>query len=102
MELSIIVALSDNHVIGTGNRLPWRLSADLKRVKSLTMGHHLIMGRKTYDSLGRPLPGRTSIVLTRQANFVAADGVLLARDLDQAIALASAGPAGAAAPAGCA
>jgi len=91
MRLSLIVAMARNRVIGLDGGLPWRLSADLRRFKSLTMGHHLIMGRKTYDSLGRPLPGRTSIVLTRQANFVAADGVLLARDLDQAIALASAG-----------
>jgi dihydrofolate reductase len=69
MPLSIIVALSDNNVIGSGNQLPWKLSADLKRVKALTMGHHLIMGRKTFESIGRPLPGRTNVVITRNAGF---------------------------------
>jgi dihydrofolate reductase len=68
MRLSIIVAMAHNRVIGRGGALPWRLSADLKRFKSLTMGHHLIMGRKTYDSIARPLPGRISIVLKRRAS----------------------------------
>lgn len=67
MKLSIIVAASENHVIGRQGDLPWRLSADLRRFKSLTMGHCLIMGRKTYESIGRPLPGRVSIVLSRKA-----------------------------------
>lgn len=88
MRLSLIVAIARNRVIGRDGGLPWRLSADLRRFKSLTMGHHLIMGRKTYDSLGRPLPGRTSIVLTRQTQFVAAEGVLLASNLDAALAMA--------------
>jgi dihydrofolate reductase len=65
MRISIIVAMAQNRVIGRRGTLPWRLSADLKRFKSLTMGHHLIMGRKTYESIGRPLPGRTSIVISR-------------------------------------
>lgn len=66
MRLSLIVAAARNSVIGRQGQLPWRLSADLKRFKSLTMGHHLIMGRKTFDSLeGRELPGRITIVLTR-------------------------------------
>jgi dihydrofolate reductase len=66
MRLSLIVAVARNGVIGNQGQLPWRLSADLKRFKSLTMGHHLIMGRKTFDSLnGRELPGRITIVLTR-------------------------------------
>lgn len=66
MRLSLIVAVARNGVIGRQGTLPWRLSADLKRFKSLTMGHHLIMGRKTFDSLdGRELPGRITIVLTR-------------------------------------
>lgn len=69
MLLSIIVALSDNLVIGSGNQLPWKLSADLKRVKALTMGHHLIMGRKTFESIGRPLPGRTNVIITRQEGY---------------------------------
>ncbi len=67
--LSIIVAVSENNVIGTGNNLPWKLSGDLQRVKKLTMGHHLIMGRKTYESIGRPLPGRITIIITRQTNY---------------------------------
>ena len=65
MRLSIIVAMARNRVIGRDDTLPWRLSADLKRFKSLTMGHHLIMGRKTFESLPRLLPGRTSIVISR-------------------------------------
>ena len=63
MTLSIIAAVSDNDVIGRGNRIPWRQSTDLKRLKSLTMGHHMLMGRKTFQSLERPLPGRTIIVV---------------------------------------
>jgi dihydrofolate reductase len=89
MSLSLIVAMSRNGVIGRGGTLPWRLSADLKRFKALTMGHHLIMGRKTYESLGRPLPGRTSIVITRRANWRPAPEVLVAHDLEGAIALAA-------------
>lgn len=69
MRISCIVAMSENFVIGRDNTLPWHLPADLKRFKALTMGHHLIMGRKTYDSIGRPLPGRTSVVLSRNPDF---------------------------------
>lgn len=65
MRLSIIVAMDQNRVIGRGGTLPWRLSADLRRFKSLTMGHHLMMGRKTFESLPRLLPGRTSLVISR-------------------------------------
>jgi dihydrofolate reductase len=65
MRLSMIVAMARNRVIGRDDTLPWRLSADLKRFKSLTMGHHLIMGRKTFESLPRLLPGRTSLVISR-------------------------------------
>ena len=67
--LSAIVAVSENFVIGRRGDLPWHLPADLKRFKELTMGHHIIMGRKTYDSIGRPLPGRTSVVITRDAAY---------------------------------
>lgn len=79
-NLSLIVAASDNHVIGSQGKLPWRLSADLRRFKELTMGHHLIMGRKTFESIGRVLPGRTTVVLTRNPEFhpegaVAATGI---------------------------
>jgi dihydrofolate reductase len=72
-------------VIGKGGTLPWRLSADLKRFKSLTMGHSLIMGRKTYDSLGRPLPGRTSIVITRQKTLQLPAEVLVAHSLAESL-----------------
>jgi len=85
--LSLIVAISDNHVIGREGQLPWHLSADLKRFKQLTMGHHIIMGRKTYDSIGRQLPGRTSVVLTRQTDW-AVEGVVTATDLAAALDLA--------------
>lgn len=88
MLLSIIVALSDNHVIGTGNQLPWRLSADLKRVKALTMGHHLIMGRKTYESIGRPLPGRTNVIITRNGSY-APEGCVVVGSLKQALSVAA-------------
>ena len=64
-----IVAMSDNGVIGRGNGLPWRLPDDLKRFKALTMGHALLMGRRTYDSIGRPLPGRRNLVLTRNPHW---------------------------------
>lgn len=88
MLLSIIVALSDNRVIGAGNQLPWRLSADLKRVKALTMGHHLIMGRKTYESIGRPLPGRTNVIITRNASY-APQGCVVVDSLPAALATAA-------------
>src|SRR5437016_14670486 len=65
MRVSLIVAMDRKGVIGRGGGLPWRLSADLKRFKSLTMGHHIVMGRKTFESLGRPLPGRTMVVVSR-------------------------------------
>ena len=71
--ISIIVAASANNVIGAQGDLPWRLSDDLKRFKAVTMGKPIIMGRKTWESIGRPLPGRQNIVITRQEDF-AADG----------------------------
>jgi len=64
-KLSIIVAMSSNHVIGVNNTLPWHLTEDLKYFKSLTTGHTIIMGRKTYQSIGRPLPHRRNIVISR-------------------------------------
>ena len=75
-------------MIGRGGGLPWRLSADLRRFKRLTMGHHIVMGRKTYESIGQPLPGRTSVVISRDATY-APDGVLVARSMDQAKRLAA-------------
>ena len=69
--ISLIVAASENNVIGAHGDLPWRLSADLKRFKALTMGKPIVMGRKTYESIGRPLPGRQNIVITTQQGYVA-------------------------------
>ena len=68
-RLSILVAMARNRVIGQKNQLPWHLPADLKHFKSLTMGHPIVMGRKTYESIGRPLPGRTNIIMTHQETF---------------------------------
>lgn len=69
--ISLIVAASTNNVIGAAGALPWHLSDDLKRFKAITMGKPIVMGRKTYESIGRPLPGRQNIVVTTQDNFVA-------------------------------
>lgn len=69
MKISLIVAMSSNRVIGIENRLPWHLSADLKKFKSITMGSPILMGRKTHESIGRPLPGRTNIVVTRNPDY---------------------------------
>src|SRR4051794_5945923 len=87
MTLSIIVALSENNVIGNNKDLPWYLPADLKRLKALTMGHHLIMGRRTFESLGRPLPGRTSVVITRNKDYKA-EGAIIVTSLKEAIEIA--------------
>ncbi len=85
-QLSIIVAVAHDGVIGVNNTLPWHLPEDLKRFKALTMGHHIIMGRKTYDSLGRLLPGRTTVIVTRNENYKV-EGALVANSLEAAIAL---------------
>jgi len=69
MKLSVIAAVAENGVIGRQGDLPWHLSADLKRFKQLTMGHAIVMGRKTWESIGCPLPGRTSVVISRQADY---------------------------------
>ncbi len=86
MELRLIVAVAENGVIGADGALPWHLRADLQRFKRLTMGQTLIMGRKTFDSIGRALPGRTSIVLTRDAAFAAPRGVIVVGSFDEALA----------------
>lgn len=91
MNLSIIVAVSENNLIGINNDLPWKLSADLKRVKTITMGHHLIMGRKTYESIGRPLPGRTIVIITRNKDYKA-EGCIVVPSLKEAIAVAQNDP----------
>ena len=82
--LALIAAVARNGVIGSGNALPWQLSADLKRFRALTLGHAVIMGRKTWQSIGHPLHGRQNIVVTRQADFVAR-GALVVRSLDEAM-----------------
>jgi dihydrofolate reductase len=87
--VSLIVAMTPARVIGRDNDLPWRLPDDLQRFKALTMGKPIIMGRRTWDSIGRPLPGRTSIVLSRSAGFAAAGAIVVA-DFERA--LAAAGP----------
>lgn len=87
MIISLIVAAAENDVIGRQNDLPWRLSADLRRFKELTMGHAIVMGRKTYESIGRPLPGRRMIVVTRQPGYTA-EGVEVARNMQAAVDLA--------------
>ena len=87
MRISIIVAAAVDGVIGKGNELPWRLSSDLRRFKRLTMGHHLILGRRTWDSISRPLPGRRIIVVSRSAPQLPA-GVEVAGSLEEALARA--------------
>ena len=69
MRLSLIVAMAENKIIGRNGGLPWHLSSDLRRFKQLTMGHHIVMGRKTFESIGRLLPGRTSVVVTRNPSI---------------------------------
>lgn len=87
--VTLIVAVADNGVIGRDNALPWHLPEDLKRFKRLTMGKPILMGRKTYESIGRPLPGRHNIVVTRDTNY-RREGVTVVHDVDAA--LAAAGP----------
>jgi len=87
MTISIIVAVAENGVIGYDNHLLWHISEDLKRFKSLTIGHHIIMGRKTYDSVGKPLPGRINIVISRQQNY-SVEGCLVAKSLEDALEIA--------------
>lgn len=81
----IVVAMAKNRTIGVNNTLPWRCPEDLKHFKSLTLGHHMIMGRKTFDSIGRPLPGRTTVVVTRDRELKIG-GCLIAHSLPEAIA----------------
>lgn len=91
MTISFVVAYDRKRTIGKDNRLPWRLPDDMKHVREITIGKPLIMGRRTWDSIGRPLPGRTSIVMTRDRDF-RCDGCLVARTADEALNLAGAAP----------
>ncbi|MCV0398133.1 MAG: dihydrofolate reductase [Rhizobiaceae bacterium] len=89
MDIVIVVAVARNCVIGHEGGLPWRLSTDLKRFKETTMGSAVIMGRTTYEGIGKPLPGRLNIIVTRNRNW-SAEGVDVAHSLEEAIALAEA------------
>jgi dihydrofolate reductase len=84
--ISMIVARSRNHVIGKDNQMPWKISADLQFFKKVTMGYPIIMGRKTWESIGRPLPGRRNVVVSRNTNY-SAIGAELVGSLDQALEL---------------
>jgi dihydrofolate reductase len=88
--ISLIVAMGSNRVIGRDNRLPWRMPADMKRFRAITMGKSILMGRLTYDSIGRPLNGRHNIVLTRDRDFRAA-GCTVANSIDEALRAAGKG-----------
>ncbi|HLP81839.1 MAG TPA: dihydrofolate reductase [Nitrosomonas sp.] len=83
-RISLLVAMAKNRIIGQNNQLPWHLPADLKHFKSLTMGHVIIMGRKTYESIGKSLPGRTNIVVTHQHQFNAQDAMVV-HSIDDAL-----------------
>lgn len=87
MSVILIAAVGSNGVIGRDNDLPWRIREDLQHFKALTLGHTLVMGRKTYDSIGRPLPGRRTVVVTRQLDW-SVEGVEVAHDLELALKLA--------------
>jgi dihydrofolate reductase len=89
--ISIIVAVAENGVIGSDNRLPWHLPDDLKRFKALSLGKPVVMGRRTFDSIGRPLPGRTNIVISRQSGL-AIEGTRVVHSLDEALSAAVAAP----------
>lgn len=89
MIVSAIVAASENNVIGRDNQLPWRLPADLKYFKQTTMGKPIIMGRKTFESLGKPLPGRPNIAITRQADY-SHEGLIVTASLQEALDAAKA------------
>ncbi len=83
-RINVIAAMAKNRTIGIKNTLPWHLPEDLKHFKALTMGHHIVMGRKTYESIGRPLPGRTTVIVTRDPNY-RVEGCLTAHSIDAAI-----------------
>ena len=88
MKISLIVAMATNRVIGLDNKMPWHLSADLKKFKAITMGAPILMGRKTYESIGRPLPGRNNIIISRNLDYQQA-GCLVFNDINTAIETSS-------------
>ncbi|WP_192821603.1 dihydrofolate reductase [Rufibacter sp. LB8] len=83
--IGLVVAISENRVIGKDNQLIWHLPEDLKHFKRLTLGHPMVMGRKTFEAIGKPLPGRTSIIVTRQADYVAPESCLVATSVEEAL-----------------
>lgn len=87
--LTIIAAVAKNNALGKNNDLIWHLPADLKRFKAITLGHHIIMGRKTFESLGKPLPNRTTIIITRNPDYIA-PGCIVVNELEEAIKAAAA------------
>lgn len=88
-SISLIVAMAKNRVIGADNRIPWHLPNELKLFKTLTMGHPIVMGRKTYESINRLLPGRTSVIVTRQRDY-AVPGAVVVHSIEEALAAAGA------------
>ena len=88
MKISLIAGIANNNVIGYNNKMPWLLPADLKYFKEVTTGHYIIMGRKNFESIGRALPNRTSVIITRNANYRAPEGCLIVNSLNDALRLA--------------
>lgn len=86
MKITLVAAIASNNVIGKENSLPWNIPEDLKRFKQLTSGHTILMGRKTFDSIGRPLPNRQNIVMTKDENFEK-EGIKVINDFDEALEL---------------
>lgn len=84
MIISIIVAIAENNVIGNNNTLIWHIPGDLKRFKAITMGHPVVMGRRTYESIGKPLPGRTNVIISRKADYLA-EGCLVFSSIEDAL-----------------
>jgi dihydrofolate reductase len=84
LKVSLIVAMAKNRVIGANNRIPWHLPNELRLFKSLTMGHHIVMGRRTYESIGRLLPGRTTVIVTRQRDY-AVPGAIVVHSVEEAL-----------------
>jgi dihydrofolate reductase len=89
MMISLIAAMAENRVIGKDNQLPWHLPADLKHFKRLTMGKPIVMGRRTFESIGRPLPGRTNIIVTADTGFREQPGCIVAHSIEEAFEAAA-------------
>jgi dihydrofolate reductase len=85
ITISAIVAHAENRVIGKDNKMPWHLPADLKHFKEITTGHPILMGRKTFESIGKPLPNRTNLILTRDTLFIAPEGTIVVHSLEAAL-----------------